>query len=987
MRSKIFLPLLIIAGLLQFPCGLSAQDQAAGSSAVPSAVPSSAAAPSPQNGDEDLAKDASTEINVKDADIAAIIRIFSKKTKRNYILDERVKGKVSIYLPGKVTSDESLRILDSVLALKGFTSVPIGENLWKIVPSKEAKQSTIPVVIDGEKTAGASPAVVTRLLALKYVNAEDVQQLLSQLISPDGLINAYTGTNSLIVVDSEDNINKLVEIVNAIDVPSSDRDMSIIPIKYAEAVSIADKLNEILGTGGGGDKGAQGTGGSMDLLRQRGSTTAQQMPVQPGQPGMPPQAAAPTGGTGKTVSARAKEPKITADERTNSVIVVADEDTTARVKALISQLDTKNNLSGNKFYVYKCEHAKADELANVLAGLMGEGGGTGMTGTRRDNRRYGQGGQMGDLFDDSGMRNSSSRSSSSRLGGSSNSFGLSGSSSDRGRMGSSSRSNRTGEGRGPSSVMLGENISVTADPATNTLIIVSSKSDYEKILSLLKELDVKRRQVIVEAMLLEVGVDDSQELGTSFLTSGGGADGGYFAEGNFGTQNLGNLFDNPARLSGFTAAAASSGTLTLPNGTVVPSQAILVKAASRLSNVNVLSAPTILATDNEPAKILVGTNVPFLASTSTSEANLNNTFNQVDRQDVGISLEMTPQISSGSYVTLNLFTEVSGLVAATLKDPLGPTTTKRQSETTIIAKDGQMIVIGGLLSDDQSEFKDGVPYLSEVPVLGHLFRDTSTAQKRTNLLIFITPRIVKDQYDVREVTYEQRNQMRNDIHTNEVFPDREGVLGSRRLDKVTELEEFKGEAPSTILPKNDSEDQTREALKPVRSFSADSPGVIELKVAPKLPEVPGKSSGRKNSARADIAAISPERLNADGSGGERYVVMELDSSAAPGNVPFEIDPKSGAFGLIVPAEAAARAREFFRPGNSYSYQMADQRVAAHAVGVFKSESDAASQYPSLRGRWYTLSPFEIMGIGKGPWLATGGARAQSGPEKGYPKQY
>ncbi len=172
----------------------------------------------PAEGEEideaELSKDSTTEINVKNADLPAVIRIFGKKTKRNFILDERVRGKVSIYLPGKISAEQSLNILDTVLALKGFTSVPVGENLWKIVPSKEAKQSTIPTLQDEERTRGSS-AVVTKLLSLKFVGAEDLQQLLGQLISPDGLISAYPGTNSLILIDYEDNIKRISKIVSA----------------------------------------------------------------------------------------------------------------------------------------------------------------------------------------------------------------------------------------------------------------------------------------------------------------------------------------------------------------------------------------------------------------------------------------------------------------------------------------------------------------------------------------------------------------------------------------------------------------------------------------------------------------------------------------------------------------------------------------------------------------------------------------------------
>ncbi|NDC38299.1 MAG: hypothetical protein EBZ48_09640, partial [Proteobacteria bacterium] len=213
-----------------------------------------------------------TEINLKNAEIASIIRIFSKKTGRNYILDENVKGKVTIYLPGKVSSGEAVRLLDSILALKGFTSVPVSENLWKIIPAKDAKQTTVPLVSgEGADQAPASAAVVTRIIALKYVNVDDMKQLLAPLISQEGLINAYTGTNSLIVIDSEDNIRRVASIISELDVQSSDRDMTIIPVHNADATEIASKLNDILGTSSSGSRGQTSGAGAMaeDLLRNR----------------------------------------------------------------------------------------------------------------------------------------------------------------------------------------------------------------------------------------------------------------------------------------------------------------------------------------------------------------------------------------------------------------------------------------------------------------------------------------------------------------------------------------------------------------------------------------------------------------------------------------------------------------------------------------------------------------------------------------------
>ncbi|MCB0310378.1 MAG: type II secretion system secretin GspD, partial [Bdellovibrionales bacterium] len=750
----------------------------------------------------------STEINVKNADLAAIVRIFSKKTKRNYILDERVKGKVSIYLPGKVSDQEAIRILDSVLTLKGFTTVPIGENLWKIVPATEAKQSTIPTYLE-ERQGPPTSAIVTRLLNLKYISSDDAKSLLQPLISSNGLINAYTGTNSLILIDSEDNIERINKIIEAIDVPFTDRDMTIIPIENANAVEIADKLKEILGIGEGG---SQGGGDSvqtgLDLLRARmrersrtSSSSSNNSAASNGINGSAQTASA------ETVSAISREPKLIADERTNSIIVVADEDTTARIRALVSQLDSEVDLSGQRFYVYRCRYANAEDLADALSGLAG-----GSTGSS-SNASSSSLGEFGS--NSSARRNTELTGRSSRTDRTANRLSTSSRSPGTSRLSNSNSS-------GSNSVSFGEDLSITADPSTNSLIINAQKSDYLKILELLKKLDIKRKQVLVEAMLLEVGIDDSLSMSTEFLTSTGGADGGAIASSNF-SGNLAQLFSDPRSLSGFSMAAASAGTLKIPGGDTLPSQTVLLAAAQANTNVNVLSAPTILATDNEPAEIVVGQNVPFLASTSTSGDNLNNTFNQIDRQDVGITLRLTPQISAGDLVRLQIFTEVSDVIDATLASELGPTTTIRTSETSVVTKDSQMIVIGGLMSDDVSDSEGGVPFLKDVPVFGSLFRTHAESRRRTNLLIFIRPRIVRDQFDARESTLDRTRSMRSDIDYFDIPPERREVLESPDLDRVAEISSYGSENMGTILPPAESSDLRVKAANSNTQISGNSP--------------------------------------------------------------------------------------------------------------------------------------------------------------------
>ena len=903
----------------------------------------------PADAGDDIAKDSNTEINVKNAEIASIIRIFSRKLKRNYILDEKVRGKVSIYLPGKVSAEESLRILDSVLALKGFSSVPIGDNIWKIVPSKEARQSTIPTLTES-RTEKATAAVVTRLVNLKYVNSQDIQQILSQLVSADGLVNAYTGTNSLILIDSEDNIERLVKLVDELDVPFSNREMTIIPIQFADAQDIAQKLGDILGEGNRRD-------GSTDMARAAiGDPAAAAAP--------PPGGAARLATGGRTVAARGIEPKIIADQRTNSIIVVADGDTTARVRALIAQLDSKLDLSGNKFYVYRCQHANAEELAQVLSGLAGGGGaGTGTTGTR-------PGSLSGSSASRSGLSGSQQRSSSQNQG----AFGGAGTGAGGGAFGAGAG----GGQQGPISTQLGENINITADPATNSLIIAASKLDYERIRGLLAQIDVKRRQALVEATLLEVSIDHSIRTSTSFLGSTGGADGGGLIKSDFAnTNSLNTLFTEPAKLQGLTLAAASAGSLKLP-GLTIPTQSILISAAQRNNNVNLLSAPTILATDNEEAQIVVGKNVPFLASTSTNATNLNNTFNQVDRQDVGITLRITPQISSRDYVTLKVFTEVSALDESTLNSTLGPTTRKRQSETTIIAKDGQMIVTGGLISDDTGETDEGVPYLKDIPVLGHAFKANTQARLQQNLLIFLTPRIVKDQFDARDATIEGRDRLEDVIAAYDVNPSRKEVLENNRIDKVAESIPYEGPKPGTILPPQKyTEGAMGKAVKAPKEkhVIVDDPsrGTLDLD-APDgqgksdvldLDSLPSSASPRSSLKGSSVAAAGKTQIRGI------YVVVELARKEdAKKALPFLTEGSHGIGGLMIPAESSEQAQKFFAARGDYVYSWNNQSIPVRIRSAYSSQEAAQLDYPRLAS-WYSLSPYEIMNLGKGPWAKKG----------------
>lgn len=880
------------------------------------------------------AKDSSTEINVRDAELAAIVRIFSKKTKRNYILDERVKGKVSIYLPGRVSSGEAVRILDSVLALKGFTSVPIGDNIWKIIPAQEAKQTTIPTV--DEISGRGSPTVVTTLVNLKHVAADDLKQLLTPLVSSYGLLNAYTGSNSLIIIDSEENVKRIKRIINELDIPFTDREMVIVPVEFADAVDVAEKINEIISDGE--DKDSNPTS-PHDFIKARLDARSRLTNGSENN--------ATSTGQSITVAARSRAPKIIADQRTNSIIVVADEENTAKVRALISQLDSQVDLSGNQFFVYRCQHASAEELAQVLAGMANNksnsSSGSTTTGLSRTsiNRTQQSEGRLSQTRRTPGQSRSTSNDQSGQTG----------------------------------SFNFGDEITITADPSTNSLVIYASRNDYDKMKTLLKELDIKRKQVLVEAAILEVRITEGTQLGTTWIGSGGGADGGLI-----GTQspdslaslltNPAEFFANPSKVQGLTVAAASSGTLSLPGGVAIPSQSALVTAAANSSNVNILSSPTILTTDNEEAEIIVGENVPFLASTSTSETNLNNTFNQIDRQDVGITLRITPQISSSNFVTLRIFTEVSNVVEESKASTLGPTTTIRTSETTVITKDGQMVVTGGLIGDLIEQTETGVPFLKDIPVLGHLFKVEGERQVQTNLLIFITPRILDNQYDARDETIERRNVMQNVIEHYEMTPTRAEILQNRDIDRVTETEIYDGKKPSTILPPTKPEIVSNKKNNTQATVHTSSAPILELEARPEIPSAPTAkfAPSQESVFNANSQVVPASRRIIDEKGALFVILQPLDQTAADNfRLPLVTSPSGVLLPITIPAGSSQTAQSFFEAGQHYCYQANNHCNRLRALGIFTSRTEAETFYGVDAARWHTLSPHEIMNLGKQLW--------------------
>jgi general secretion pathway protein D len=322
-------------------------------------------------------------------------------------------------------------------------------------------------------------------------------------------------------------------------------------------------------------------------------------------------------------------------------------------------------------------------------------------------------------------------------------------------------------------------VSITADPATNSLIISAAPQDYETLQSVIDQIDVPRVQVFVQAIIVEVSVQRTKDIGVTFQAATGLANNMLgLGQLNFGT--LQNAIGNPLGLTGLGLGLASGKQCTIPASQVTtatgatsttltaPCDVALMTALQTDTHSNVLSAPTLLTADNEEAMIVVGQNLPFVGSSAANAGLPGQIFNSVDRQNVGITLDIVPQVSQGEYVKLDMYEEVSNVVNGTQNNTLGPTTTIRSASTTVLVQNHRTAVIGGLLSSETDNGRQGVPFISDIPVIGNLFTQNSRDAQKQNLLVFLTPHIVRTRDDLQSLALDERQKFVRALGRTEV---------------------------------------------------------------------------------------------------------------------------------------------------------------------------------------------------------------------------
>jgi len=552
-------------------------------------------------------------LNLKDADINALVATVSDATGKNFIVDPRVKGKVTVISSRAMDKGELYQVFLSILNVHGFAAVPSGK-IIKIVPDANAKQDSIPTV--SGRAPGRGDEVVTRVIQVEHVAAAQLVPILRPLVPQQGHLAAYPPTNVLILTDHAANIQRLVKIIGRIDVAGS-TDIEVISLEHASATEV---VRILLALEAKADKGA------------------------------------PVG----------EQPKLVADERTNSILMTADRSDRLRLRAIISHLDTPLETGGNTHVVY-LRYANAKELAPVLTGV------------------------------------------STSIGGD-----------QKGR---------------PKGAAAREGISIQADESTNALVITAPPDLMRSLRSVIQQLDVRRAQVLVEAVIAEVTTTKATELGIQWRTSLNTVDGTYGGT-TFPGTSAGNIDSFP----GSPIALGQGLSLGFFRGGSIRA---LIRALASDNATNVLSTPSLVTMDNEEAEIVVGQNVPFVTGQYTNSTTTpTNPFQTYERRDIGIVLKIKPQINEGDAVKLDIEQEVSSVQSDTTGANL--ITNKRSIKTSVLVDDGNTVVLGGLIKDDLQENIQKVPGLGDLPIVGALFRNMRTDLVKTNLMVFLRPDILRD---------------------------------------------------------------------------------------------------------------------------------------------------------------------------------------------------------------------------------------------------
>ncbi len=579
------------------------------------------------------------KVSLKDADIRVFVSQVADMTQKSFIIDPRVKTKVSVMSTAEMNAQEVYELFLAVLAVHGYAAVPAGE-FTKIVPAAGVKTDNLPM---RDELNPKSQELVTRVIQVQNTPALELIPILRPMVPQYGHLAGVVSANSLIISDHQDNIARIEKIIKQLDAADSE-EFEVIQLKDAWVGSVIELLSNLTSV----DTGAAKAGATASTSRV----------------------------------------KVVADERANRILVRGEKKARDHIRSIITRLDTPTNHSGST-RVIRLRHAKAADVAEMLQNLL------------------------------------------------------------------SQSTNKSAENQQITEAQ------IQADESQNAIIVRADPSDLSVVEEIVSQLDVRRAQVLIEAAVVEVSGDVSEALGVQWAS----------VNANSSTPVMGVNFSNlGTNLNSIISAVAGLSTPSLSDGITIGAgdvdgssgYAVLLQALASASNTNLLSTPSLMTLDNEEAEIVVGQNVPFITGSTTTTSNgTSNPFQTISREDVGLSLQVTPQINEGDVVRLQVVQEVSAVVPSSENiNSADLITNKRSIKTTILADEGETIVLGGLIQDDYTDIESKVPILGDIPLIGRLFKSQERSRVKRNLLVFLRPTIVRNRDTLREVTQRKYNHIR-----------------------------------------------------------------------------------------------------------------------------------------------------------------------------------------------------------------------------------
>jgi len=577
----------------------------------------------------------------KNADINEFINIVGKNLGKTIVLDPTVRGSINVRSYDLLNEEQYYQFFLNVLEVYGFAIVEMDNGIIKVIKSKDAKVAAIPVVDDGTQYKGDE--MVTRVVPVTNVSVRELAPLLRQLNDNAGGGNVvhYDPSNVIMITGRAAVVNRLVKIINRVD-KAGDQEVDIIKLKFATALEMVNIVEAI-------QKPASGSKNTTPSILQ---------------------------------------PRLVADERTNSLIISGEKKTRARIIALVKKLDNelKNKDNGN-IRVFYLKYAKASEVVDVLKGVSAT------------------------LNKDKGNKKSTSSSS---------------------------------------------DLSIESHEGTNAIVISAQPALMASLSNIIRQLDIRRAQVLVEAIIVEVSEGDGIDLSVQWATPGGGTS---FNDNGVSTgEVLAAAYE--VRNDDDDLEAATDLISSLAGGVVgyvSDDWGVMLQALSSNSTSNILATPSITTLDNQEASFVVGDEVPVLTGSTSSSSN-DNPFQTIERKEVGIKLTVTPQVNQGDSVQMVIEQEVSSIQGQTSVDVVFAT---RSVKTTVMAKSGETVILGGLINEEVNETVDKVPLLGDIPYLGNLFKSTKSSTEKTNLMVFIRATIVRDDETMSQLSTRKYGLMRD----------------------------------------------------------------------------------------------------------------------------------------------------------------------------------------------------------------------------------